>query len=340
MSSRKKVDTSISAWKGLATAEKNFIRDNYEKLTIAQLCKNLKRGQSTILSWMKSEGIAKSIYHPLTDNEKRFICDNYHSLSIRDLCKAMNRGAEIIRKFITENGFSKTNKEPRIYPTNSDIWKDLNLTNILYHDNNGNLCEEIWLPVVGFEGLYEISNIGRVKSVPKTTAHRTFEGRVRVGKPIIKRQRLTKFGYLNLLLWKDGAYTHFMVHVLVARHFIPNPENKTEVNHLAGIKEDNRHFKLEWATRSENIKHAFRIGLINQDGENHPSNKLNNKKVLEIFKSNLPQTKLANKYGVCVQTIANVQKGNNWSHITGKINPNKKKQNDRKSSYSTSTIEG
>lgn len=68
-------------------------------------------------------------------------------------------------------------------------------------------------------------------------------------------------GYLQVELWKDGQKKKYKIHRLIAMAFIPNPENKTDVNHINGIKTDNAVSNLEWNTRSENIHHAYRTGL-------------------------------------------------------------------------------
>lgn len=113
--------------------------------------------------------------------------------------------------------------------------------------------EEIWADVKGYEGLYQVSNIGNVRSLPRTVkqmnngtlAVHHYEGRQRV------LNRLPN-GYLQVTLWKDGQVEYFQVHRLVAAHFIPNPENKPEVDHINAIRHDNRLENLRWVTHSEN----------------------------------------------------------------------------------------
>lgn len=118
--------------------------------------------------------------------------------------------------------------------------------------------EEVWKDVVGYEGLYKISDLGRVKSLPRNGT--IPEERIMVNK-------LTKQGYITICLSKNDIKKHLKIHRLVAIAFIPNPENKKEVNHIDGNKSKNGVTNLEWVTRSENMKHAFDTGLKTRDLE-------------------------------------------------------------------------
>ena len=128
--------------------------------------------------------------------------------------------------------------------------------------------EEIWKDVKDYEGLYQISNLGRIKSLPKKTNNQYSNIE------IIMKQPLQGIGYYSIQLRKDKKFKTLMVHRLLSEVFIPNPENKKQVNHINGIKSDNRLENLEWVTSSENMKHAFRTGLKSNHGEFHPMHKL------------------------------------------------------------------
>lgn len=102
---------------------------------------------------------------------------------------------------------------------------------------------EIWKPIKGYEGLYEISNYGRVKSLARTwvTGHNSI---VRSKDESILAPKKDR-GYLRVGLLKNGKRKLFSIHRLVAEHFIPNPLNKPEVNHRDGNKENNHFSNLE-----------------------------------------------------------------------------------------------
>lgn len=122
----------------------------------------------------------------------------------------------------------------------------------IYYQIESVLCEEEWIDIKGFEGLYKISNLGRIKSSKrKINTHLGF----RIKRELILKQKIHPSGYLYINLNKESKQSTFKVHRLVAFHFIINPLNKPEVNHKEGNKLDNRYFMLEWNTAKENSFH-------------------------------------------------------------------------------------
>lgn len=115
-----------------------------------------------------------------------------------------------------------------------------------------------WLPVPGYEGIYQISETGLIKSVDRKVLHG--ERFINVKGKIIS-QRINNSGYKEVRLCHEGKTKTTFIHILKATAFIPNPENKKEVNHIDGNKLNNELTNLEWINHSENMKHAYSIGL-------------------------------------------------------------------------------
>lgn len=108
--------------------------------------------------------------------------------------------------------------------------------------------KEIWKDIKDYEGLYQVSNLGKIKSLITNKELKQF-----------KRSKLYPYYCVNLC--KRKKHKMYAVHRLVAQTFIPNIKNKPQINHKSGIKTDNRVCNLEWCTNKENAKHAFKKGL-------------------------------------------------------------------------------
>lgn len=132
----------------------------------------------------------------------------------------------------------------------TEIYKNTNLTN---------LPNEQWKDIKGFEGLYQVSNMGRIKALRKEVPIPNTSGKVRIYEEHIMKCQLDK-GYVKTQLYKNGKKKTIKVHREVAIAFIPNPENKPTVNHIKEEEKSNNCVtNLEWATHSEQLKHGTYI---------------------------------------------------------------------------------
>lgn len=115
------------------------------------------------------------------------------------------------------------------------------------------ICEE-WVDIKGYENIYQVSNLGRIKSLAR-------EGNNRTKKDRIMRQYVGKTGYRQVRLCKNNKTKLYKVHILIARAFIDNPCNYPIINHKDGDKLNNEISNLEWCSCSHNIKHSYEKGL-------------------------------------------------------------------------------
>lgn len=176
----------------------------------------------------------------------------------------------------------------------------------------------IWLPVVGYEGLYEVSDFGNIKSLSRIVRHPN-GGDLQTTEKIMKAIISTTGKYCQINLYRNNKMKVFKIHRLVGLAFIKNIHNKPFINHIDGNKQNNHISNLEWCTAKENIIHAFDNNLMNvPHGEKHVRAKLTSKDVLKIrddFKIGVKQNYLANKYSVCKQTINNICHNKIWKHV-------------------------
>lgn len=147
---------------------------------------------------------------------------------------------------------------------------------------------EIWKPISlnGFEGLYEVSNIGRVRSVDREFIKSN--GRKQPVKSKILNQTKDKYGYPKVYLSNRGFENNVTVHRLVANAFIPNPKNLPQVNHINSIRHDNRVDNLEWVTGKQNSEHAYTYGHGKRGLEHVNSRQIglyHNDQIISVFET-------------------------------------------------------
>lgn len=160
------------------------------------------------------------------------------------------------------------------------------------------------MDVPGYEGLYEVSSIGRVKS---------FHGRKEYMKPFLNG------GYERMQLTKDKVRKKILTHRLVAMAFLPNVYKKPCINHKDGNKLNNRFSNLEWCTIQENNKHSIDNNLKTDKGEDSPRAKLTNSQVLEIvdlYKKGKNKSELSRMFNISRRNIYSILTGLRWNHLT------------------------
>ena len=187
---------------------------------------------------------------------------------------------------------------------------------------------EVWKDVLGWEGLYQVSSLGRVRRLRREVKHSNQSVFFKMVYPekVLKANPDSR-GYPQVAL--NGK--HFgkkrrvaRVHRLVAESFISNPENKPQVNHIDGNPRNAELSNLEWCTAYENIRHASARGLLKpRVGTRNGMQKHDESKVASIYKEakarTLTQTEIGLKYGVPQITVSNILRKKTWKHLTDKI---------------------
>ena len=142
---------------------------------------------------------------------------------------------------------------------------------------------ELWADIKNYENYYQVSNFGRIRSLNRKfecngkNQYSSFKT-VKTYKGKIIKPLLDNRGYFYVFLCKNNVKKNIPIHRLVAKTFIPNPENKPQVNHIDGNKTNNNVTNLEWATCSENIQHAYRNNLFTNQLESLKKIQKNNEK--------------------------------------------------------------
>lgn len=187
------------------------------------------------------------------------------------------------------------------------------------------MTEERWLPVVEFEGFYEVSNMGRVRSIPRTEPVYRSDGstwyeRAREGR-LLNAAR-TKNGYLRVNLKKNGVQSQHLVHRLVLSAFRgAAPDESWYACHNNGERTDNRLPNLRWATPQSNQADRKKHGT-HQCGENAAPARLTERQALQIIferRAGKTLSDVARQFGVSFQQVSKIARGECWKHLHAQL---------------------
>ena len=177
--------------------------------------------------------------------------------------------------------------------------------------------KEEWKDIKDYEGYYQVSDLGKIRSVDRFVVHS------KNGNKAFKKGKVFAVGFTNkaliVALSKNGIKKSFLIYRIVAQQFIPNPENKPEVNHKDGNRLNNKVSNLEWMTRSENEKHAYDTGLYtSRKGIDHPMSITNESDVIEmrkLYNEGVSKKQLATDFKMEYSNVCKIIKRKAWVHI-------------------------
>ena len=177
---------------------------------------------------------------------------------------------------------------------------------------------EKWIDIKDYEGIYQVSTMGYFKSLDREVQEKN-TGRVKKIKGRILGIWKNHAGYNLVTLSKGAKHKGISVHILVAKAFIPNPNNLPEVNHKNGDKDDNRVENLEWCTRLQNQRHSIEVLGKHHAGENHYNAKLTCSQVLEMRdlfkKGGYSKAEIGRMFGVEKDHAINIINNKCWKTL-------------------------
>lgn len=174
---------------------------------------------------------------------------------------------------------------------------------------------EAWLPVVGYEGFYDVSDLGRVRTVRRTVACRAFGGQRTVYSKVIA-SCVNERGYLHACLCKGGIKKTKRIHVLVLEAFVGPRIAGMHACHNDGNPQNNRLENLRWDTIRGNFADKRKHGTW-QGGDNNAWHILTEAQALEILRSTESGAALAKRFGVSQSAVWRIRRGRNWKHLRG-----------------------
>lgn len=173
------------------------------------------------------------------------------------------------------------------------------------------LMKEIWKDITGYEGFYQVSNYGKIKSLDRISHQGNFL------KGTVGYTYKATNGYIKVTLTKCGKSKHFLAHRIVAESFLDKTDGKTHVNHIDGNKTNNYFLNLEWCTPLENIRHSIDTGLTNKKGENCWNSILKESDVIEIRSKigALTTREISVLFAISIPTVYDIKHRRTWTHI-------------------------
>lgn len=170
--------------------------------------------------------------------------------------------------------------------------------------------QEKWLPCPGFENSYEVSNYGKVRSID-----RYISGRSGLVKGQLIHSDLNQKGYPQLRLYKNNTKYVRNQHRLLTLAFIPNPNNLPQVNHIDGDKLNNHISNLEWISNSDNMSHAYKLGLRSSIGENNSNCKITDNQVTHIkliYNTGKSSKYISEELDIKLHIVRQIISGKSW----------------------------
>lgn len=184
---------------------------------------------------------------------------------------------------------------------------------------------EEWRDIEGYEGVYQVSNQGRVRGLDRMVRGRRAP---RIARGRVLRPGTTDRDYLMVSLCREGKCASKRVNRLVLLAFVDPVPGKPECNHIDTVKANNRAGNLEWSTRKENMRHAYANGLVPrpaQDGERNNNSKLTASIVQEMRElyatGKHTQKQLGLQFGISSSHVSDVLRGRRWPNAGGPLKP-------------------